>query len=39
VRKKFEISVGIAEIRGIGQKKKESSEISTEIAEVEEEIR
>jgi DNA/RNA-binding domain of Phe-tRNA-synthetase-like protein len=37
VREKFEISIGIAEIRGVRQK--ESSEISKEIAEVEEEIK
>jgi DNA/RNA-binding domain of Phe-tRNA-synthetase-like protein len=39
VREKFEISVGIAEIRDVRQKEKESSEISKEIAEVEEEIK
>ena len=39
VREKFKISVGIAEIRGVRQKVKESSEISREIAEVEEEIK
>jgi len=31
VRKKFEINVGFAEIRGVRQKEKESSEISKEI--------
>jgi DNA/RNA-binding domain of Phe-tRNA-synthetase-like protein len=39
VREKFEISIGIAEIRDVRQKEKESSEISNEIAEVAEEIK
>ena len=39
VREKFKISVGIAEIRGVRQSQKESSEISREIREVEEEIK
>jgi DNA/RNA-binding domain of Phe-tRNA-synthetase-like protein len=39
VREKFEISVGIAEIRGVRQRQKESSEISGEIREVEKEIK
>jgi len=41
VQEKFEISVGIAEIKGIRQEQevKESSEISREIREVEDEIK
>jgi len=39
VRKKFEISVSIAEIKGVRQRQKESSKISREIAEVEDEIK
>ncbi len=39
MREKFEISVGIAEIRGVRQRQKESSEISGEIREVEKEIK
>lgn len=39
VREKFGLSIGIATIRGVGQKERESSEISTEIAEVEAETK